>query len=104
MSYTLSDEGDTAYAPDPEGGSNYVSVRYVTEIGMVLENVGALADLDELEITFFINSQVMGGQFCNSETSSTRSAARLTISGMTEIEREPETPETPVIGIADAGN
>ena len=102
VSYTLSDEGDTAYAPDPEGGSNYVSVRYVTEIGMVLENVGALADLDELEITFFINSQVMGGQFCNSETSSTRSAARLTISGMTEIEREPETPETPVIGIADA--
>ncbi len=100
ISYTLSDEGDTAYAPDPEGGSDYVSVRYVKEISMVLENVGALADLDELEVTFFINSQVMGGQFCNSETSSTRSAGKLTISGMTQIEEEPEEP--PAGGIAGA--
>ena len=100
VSYTLSDEGDTAYAPDPEGGSDYVSVRYVKEISMVLENVGALADLDELEVTFFINSQVMGGQFCNSETSSTRSAGKLTISGMTQIEEEPEEP--PAGGIAGA--
>ena len=102
VSYTLSDEGDTAYAPDPEGGSDYVSVRYVKEISMVLENVGTLADLDELEVTFFINSQVMGGQFCNSETSSTRSAGKLTISGMTQIEEEPEEPEMPAGGIAGA--
>ena len=40
VTYTLSAEGDLVNAPDPEGGSNYVQVRYVKEISMVLENVG----------------------------------------------------------------
>lgn len=99
VTYTLSAEDDTCSAPDPEGGTNYTPVRYVTEINMVLENVGSLADLSSLNVTFYINSQVMGGQFVNDGPSTSMKAATLEIKGMTEIE-QPE--ETPVSGISSA--
>ncbi len=101
VTYTLSAEDDLVNAPDPEGGSNYVKVRYVKEISMVLENVGALEELDELMLTFYINSQVMGGQFCTDGPSAAMQPATLTISSLTEIE-EVEEPEEPVSGIKDA--
>lgn len=100
VQYTLSEEGDTASAPDPEGGTDYVQARYVTEITMILENVGPLEELDELEITFYINSQVMGGQFCNDGASASMSAATLTISGMTETEQQPDAPASGISGAA----
>ena len=101
VTYTLSAEGDLVNAPDPEGGSNYVQVRYVKEISMVLENVGAIEDLNELELTFYINSQVMGGQFCTDGPSAAMQPATLTINGLTELE-ETEDPEQPVSGITGA--
>ena len=101
VTYTLSAEDDLVNAPDPDGGTNYTQVRYVTGIDMILDNVGELQDLKELELTFFVNSQVMGAQFCNSASSSSSSAAVLTINGMTEIET-PEEPDEAVSGIKDA--
>lgn len=101
VTYTLSAEDDLVNAPDPEGGSNYVKTRYVTEISMVLENVGAIEDLEELKLTFYINSQVMGGQFCTDGPSAAMQPATLTINSLTEIEQAEE-PEAPVSGIKDA--
>ena len=101
VSYTLSAENDLVNAPDPEGGTNYTQVRYVTGISMLLNNVGALEDLEELKLSFFINSQVMGTQFCETEEASTVTAATLAISGMTEA-IEPEEPEGDINGITDA--
>ena len=99
VTYELSAEDDLVNAPDPEGGSNYQKVRYVTHIDMVLENVGPLEELDELELTFYINSQVMGGQFGYGAASDSMHAAVLTISGMTEVEQPPE---EEINGIEDA--
>lgn len=98
VTYTLSAEDDLVRAPDPEGGSNYAEVRYVTRLEMVLENVGALEDLNELELSFYVNSQVMGAQFSHGAASSSMSAAVLTITGMTEIEVDDEE----ITGITDA--
>ena len=98
VTYELSAESDLVNAPDPDGGTNYARVRYVTRIDMVLENVGSLEELDELELSFFVNSQVMGAQFCRGAASSSVNTAVLTIAGMTEIEQT----DTEINGITGA--
>ncbi len=104
ISYTLSAENDLVNAPDPEDGSNYTKVRYVTGITMILENVGALESLKELKLTLYINSQVMGMQFCeaNDQADGTTYSAKLVIDGMTEIEVPDEPAEEEINGIKDA--